>query len=437
MQKHTRWLLAEIERWVAEGLVTPEQAGRLRTRYTAPETGTPWGLIVFATAGATVIGLGVILLFAYNWDAIPRFGKLALIFGALIAAHTGAVRLLAGEGWKPRLGEALAALATMFFGAGIWLVAQIYNIDEHYPNGFLIWALGAVAMAWSIRSTANALMAVVLLVIWGCSETFDFRSPEYVSVLLISVTLLPLAWKQRSAVLLAATVVAIQFMIAANLGSWGGSAHAFLASIALGVLLVAAARLLSATRVDFPGGAGVLAFLGFSGFLVCAYILTFLSNVDDLLDVTRATGSGTLMAAVLMWTLIAAAVAAWGWLARQALLRREFSVNREEWLLPAILLQCALLAAIGARQWEALSWLSFNLVLVCIAAMWMWRGCQESRLKPTVLGSLLLAAVVLARYYDLFESYASRGTAFIVLGGILVAEAFYYRRMKSGSEESQ
>ncbi len=38
----------------------------------------------------------------------------------------------------------------MFYGAGIWLVAQIYNIDEHYPNGFLFWALGALAMAWAM-----------------------------------------------------------------------------------------------------------------------------------------------------------------------------------------------------------------------------------------------------------------------------------------------
>jgi uncharacterized membrane protein len=129
MQKQIKWLLAEIDRWVAEGIVTQEQAVRLRARYSPAEAGPPWGLIVFASAGAMVIGLGVILLFAYNWDAIPKFGKLALVFGALIAAHAGAVRMLAGEGWRPKMGEALAVLGTMLYGAGIWLVAQIYNID--------------------------------------------------------------------------------------------------------------------------------------------------------------------------------------------------------------------------------------------------------------------------------------------------------------------
>lgn len=40
----------------------------------------------------------------------------------------------------------------MLFGAGIWLVAQIYHIEEHYPNGFLIWGLGAMALAWALPS---------------------------------------------------------------------------------------------------------------------------------------------------------------------------------------------------------------------------------------------------------------------------------------------
>jgi hypothetical protein len=71
---------------------------------------------------------------------------------------------------------------------------------------------------------------------------------------------------------------------------------------------------------------------------------------------------------------------------------------------------------------------SFNFILLGIAIMWMWRGCSESRLRPTVVGSLLLAAVVLARYFDLFQSLVARGLAFIILGGIFMAEAMYYRK---------
>ena len=430
MNKQTRWLLSEIDRWTAEQIISPEQAVKLRARYTEPANATPWGLLVFATAGAIVIGLGVILLFAYNWDEIPKFGKLALVFLALIAAHVGGLRLLTRDGWQPKLGEALMALGTMFYGAGIWLIAQIYNIDEHYPNGFLFWALGALAMAWAIRSTANGLLAVVLLAIWGSCESFDFRDPQYGSILLVVLGILPLAWKQRSAFLLAATLAALQFLLIVNFGFWGAAPYAFTSSLALGVLLVAAARLTEADRPDFAGGASVMSFFGYAAFLVCAYLLSFHQGASELLNWARHIGPETPMAATFSWSLFAAGLAGWLWLARRALPRRELAIAREEWLLPIALIYCYGLAAMGPRGWEQfISW-SFNLTLLGLAVMWMWRGCQESRLRPTVVGSLLLSAVVLARYFDLFQSLASRGLAFIILGVIFMIEAMYYRRMR-------
>lgn len=438
MDNKIRWLLAEIDRWKTEGVVTPEQAVQLRQRYEQPAApareSVPWGLLVFATAGAIVIGLGVILLFAYNWDAIPKLGKLALILASVVGAHAAGIRLLAREGWQPKLGEALAALGTMFYGAGIWLIAQLYNIDEHYPNGFLFWALGALAMAWGIRSTANGLLALVLLTIWGCCETFDFRNPHYAALLLVAGGLLPLAWKQRSGLLLAATLAAIQLLLASNIIGWGGGAHAFTATLAWGVLLVAAARLTDADRPDFPGGPAVMGFFGFGAFLFCAYLLSFSETADHLLDWHRRQGPNPGLAAAFGWTLFTLGLAGWGWIAHRGLLRREMIIEREEWLLPIALVYCFVIAAMGGRGWELfISW-SFNLMLLGLAIMWMWRGCQESRLRPTVLGSLLLGAVALARYFDLFESLASRGLAFIVLGIVFVGEAMYYRRVRQEKE---
>lgn len=66
MSKQTRWLFSEIDRWTAEKIVSPEQAARIRDRYRATGPGTSWGLVVFSGIGATVVGLGIILLIAYN-----------------------------------------------------------------------------------------------------------------------------------------------------------------------------------------------------------------------------------------------------------------------------------------------------------------------------------------------------------------------------------
>ena len=430
MNKHTRWLQEEIGQWVSEGLVTPEQAAGLRRRYPVAEDAVPWGLLVFATAGAIVIGLGVILLIAYNWEDIPKAGKLALIFSAMLTAHAGGLRLLAGEGWRPRLGEALAVLGTMFYGAGIWLIAQLYHIEEHYPAGFMYWALGALAMAWAIRSTANGLLAVVLLALWGCTEAGDFRSPEYWPFLLVLGGIFPLAWKQRSALLLAAGLVATHLLLALSLGIWGEGAHALTASVALGVLWVALARLLPVQPAGFATAAPVLEYIGLLTFGFCAYLLSFHQAAGRLLDWSQHAGPDAWIASVWGWTLFAAALGGWLALAWQAFGPGRRKVNLEEWLLPVALIICHTEAALGSSaRGDFISW-CFNLVLLGLAARWMWCGCRESRMTPTVLGSLLLGLVVLARYFDLFQSQASRGAAFILLGVIFMGVALYYRKIR-------
>jgi uncharacterized membrane protein len=429
MSKQNRWLLSEIERWTADEIISPEQADRLRQRYAAPVDGPPWGLIVFASAGALVIGLGVILLFAYNWNEIPKGGKLALVFTAILGAHAGGLACYQKSGWQQRLGEAFLLLGTMFYGAGIWLVAQIYHIDEHYPNGFLLWALGALVMAWFIQSMPHALLATILLAIWGGSEVFHFNEPNLWALVLLAIGVVPLCWIKQSALLLAFVLAAVELILVANVANYGSSSHAFATSIALGVMLVAAARLTSMIRPSFSAGAAVMAFFGFGGFFVCAYLLSFDEAADDLLSWARRPAARSSLAVMHAWAMFALAAGAWGWTAWQSVARQS-RIAIEEWLLPIALVYVYGLSSLGVGNSIDGVFIAttFNLILLGISVMWMWRGCNESRLRPTVIGSLLLGAVVLARYFDLFQSLAARGLAFILLGGIFMAEAMYYRR---------
>lgn len=437
MSKKIQWLLAEVELWQTEGLITPDQASKLRRRYPLPADGPPWGLLVFACAGVIVLGLGVILLFAYNWDEIPKFGKLALIFGATLGAHAGGLHLYRRDGWHRRLGEALMLLGTMFFGAGIWLVAQVYHIDEHYPNGFLLWAAGALALAWVLPSTIHGLVATVLIAIWGGSETMEFHDPKVSALLLLAVGIVPLAWRQASALLLAFALSATGFLLLSQAMHFGGVAHTMVATLALGVLLIAAGHLTRHHRPEFSAGATVMSGFGFVGFLVCAYTLGFPRASADLLNLTRTRGEHPTLALMQTWSLFGCALAAWLWSGRLAL-QRALRIPPEEWLVPIALLYaygCAALGPTGPGN-DGVAAVAFNFVVLGIAVMWMWRGCNTSQLRTTVLGSLLLAVLALARYFDLFHSLAARGFAFILLGGVFLAEAMYYRRNRRNASES-
>ena len=433
MNKQIRWLLSEVERWTAEGIVTPEQAARLRARYPTEAPGVSWGLIVFCGIGAAVIGLGVILLFAYNWDEIPKFGKLALILGLVVAAHAAGLVLRHRGGWAARVGEALSLLGSMSFGAGIWLVAQIYNIDEHFPNGFLFWGLGALALAWVLESVPQALLATVALTIWGGAECFAFRAPVHWALPIVAAGVGVLALRQRSPVLTATALAALYVLVPTHAGFWAGSGAVFTEVLALSVLLVAAAKLAPPANPL----AAVTRFFGMTGFLLCAYALSFHDTVRHLLrwspDIDRDWG----LVLAYGWLLAALATAAWGVVAWRAWQGARDLVRLEEWLIPIALIYCQGLTVSGYYHEEVLVAAVFNLACLGVAVMWMVRGCREARLAPTVLGSLLLALVVFARYFDLFDSMAARGLAFIVVGAGLFAEGFFYRRARREQSEGR
>jgi 4-amino-4-deoxy-L-arabinose transferase-like glycosyltransferase len=119
-------------------------------------------------------------------------------------------------------------------------------------------------------------------------------------------------------------------------------------------------------------------------------------------------------------------------------------VPTEQWLLPLTALLCqvlavALPAAGGGVIQDSDVFIAgvINLIILAVAAMWMARGCREGELKPVILGSLLLVALVFARYFDLFESLAARGLVFLIVGGVLFAEGFFYRRARQRTGEER
>ena len=66
MKKNIHWFLKELDLWVQEGLINHAQARAIRGRYPSEEEAGSWGRLAFGVSGAVLIGLGVILLFAYN-----------------------------------------------------------------------------------------------------------------------------------------------------------------------------------------------------------------------------------------------------------------------------------------------------------------------------------------------------------------------------------
>lgn len=430
MSKQQRWLKQEVAQWRAEGLLDDTLAQRILARY--PESAERgWGRIIFSALGALLVGLGVILFFAYNWQAIPKAVKLLLVFGALAAAHGGGIALARRPGPNKALIEGLHALGTMLFGAGIWLVAQIYHIDEHYPNAFLVWSLGALALAWAMPSLVQALLVLFLISFWAGVEVLQFRSPMHGAPLLVVLGVLPLAWWRRSPALLACAL-AVLFVVTAFAVGW----IEFRALIPLLFMTGAAAVIagVAATASTFPAAAGPLRTVGMLLVLGCGYALTFPAMARALgrvsFDKPGLVVYFGAAGAALLGAIAAAAVAfSRGTLAQIDTYRR--------WQLAlagiglAIVLVC-LFSHARADGWAIA--LPFNAIVLGLAAALILEGSANLRPRLVAAGCLVFALVTVSRYADLFSSLLARAAVFVLLGAGLFFVGNFYARSRRARE---
>jgi hypothetical protein len=427
---------------VEGGVISPEQAARIRGLYPEPKPGLPWSTIVFSGLGVVIAGLGIILLLAYNWQDLHRLAKLGIILTGIIVLHGCGLRLFLRSAHWAQVGEAMCLMGSMLFGAGIWLVAQTYHIEEHFPNGFLLWGIGALALAWAMPSIAQALLAVIVLCIWGCSESWGFDHAMHWAPALLFAGGGLLAWRLKSLLLLTVVLAAFCLSLAANTSVLDSG-------LVLRVLLnsataFVAAALLSRDNQTFPGSTGVWQFFGWVGFLFCLYLLTFPEITEGLLGWYHFGDEPHVGLAKLFyeWVPLALGVGLWGLVAFRFQPNRwwqdeAYGLHLEDWLLPlsALLCQVLAMAKFTEDKWFVAG--VFNLVLLAIAGMWMARGGRSGLLRPMVLGSVLLIALATARFFDLFESLAWRGLAFLVVGGVLAAEGVLFKRSRKAAQTKE
>ncbi len=169
-------LRKELPEWVEKGWVVPAGETAIMA-HTEARLAQGLNVIPMALAviGALTLSAGIILFFAANWSEMSKIAKLAVLFGAMWGAYAIAGRGLSGAAGASRvIGHAMLLLGVILFGANIQLIAQIYHIDAHYPNGVLMWSLGALALVWLVPSQPAAVAGLALATLWSGMEILDF-----------------------------------------------------------------------------------------------------------------------------------------------------------------------------------------------------------------------------------------------------------------------
>lgn len=114
---------------------------------------------IIVTIGAILVGVGIFSFIAANWQEMTKVVKVLIIVIAMIASYAGGWFLR--EKWHyEKTGEALLLLGAIIYGAGIFLIAQMFHTRGNWPDGFILWMIGTIVMAFAAESFSLFYLAI-------------------------------------------------------------------------------------------------------------------------------------------------------------------------------------------------------------------------------------------------------------------------------------
>jgi uncharacterized membrane protein len=161
-----------LDRWSSAGLVDPATAARIRDFEASQEQPRHlrWPTLIAIGFGALMLAAGVLLFVSAHWDDLSPSGRFSLVLTLVAILNVGGA--VFSERF-PALSSALHGVGTAALGAGIFLSAQIFNLQEHWPGGVMLWALGA-CIGWALRRDWVQTAFVALLTpAWLASEWIE------------------------------------------------------------------------------------------------------------------------------------------------------------------------------------------------------------------------------------------------------------------------
>jgi uncharacterized membrane protein len=379
-------LSRESEAWVADGIVTAEQAAAIRSRYAdVREERRGSATTALAVIGAIAVGFGVIGFVAANWEEMSHGVRLALLTAVVAGSYASGFHLRDRTGSRPRVGEALYLLGVLLFGASLFLVGQMYNVEAHDPFALLLWAGGAIATAVVVRSRAIAATAVLIFTAW---VGFEFG----------------LALDDAGSNTWAAFPVVAVF--------YGGALY--------GLATAAQERIREHwfASSGFPeSGRGVGLPVAAAGL----FVFTFADAADEL---GRAGDelSGFLLTGLLLLAALALAGAA-----ALALSRRP-SGRYEAGMLVIVIGAMVVATLLGGNgdAWAIL----FNILFAAVALGIIYAGFLSDEAWLVNLGVVFVAVDLVARYFDVFWSALPRSVGMIGAGLLVLGIAYVLERQR-------
>jgi uncharacterized membrane protein len=429
-----RWLYKELPALVDGGVLDEESAGRLRRHYGPLQEGSATRrlLMVFGALGALLIGSGIVLLLAHNWDELARPTRAGISFALLLAGQAVAGWALWRHGNSPAWTESAGIFLPLSLVASIALIDQTYQIASAPEWILLASVVLTIPAMYLLRSRGAAAL------VWIGIPCWLFATPWFPS--------LPFSRLVGLVALVGATAPFLAWLLRKHIHEPRTALVGWVASACLALCLVPLAES-AGHRLWIPLYAGLLAGLyslgagsavavtgwrnplhafGALGTGILLIALSFRDSWRETVAVPRGA-EWTLYGAGAVSLLIAALAGLWafrflrGGRLHQALLAAVPLITAACWL-----------SGHGERG-VLVSMVLINVYAFVTGLAICVDGLRRGQLGHANAGLLLMVGIGIMRFVDADLSFVVRGVSFIVLGaGFLAMNVWMLRRREEG-----
>lgn len=416
-----------LQELIEAKILTPETAGQVNSFYENRKGKQGNKLvIVFGILGALLVGSGIILIIAHNWDDLGKVGQLSVGLLPLLIAQLLAVYAFLKKRDSKVWIEVSSLLVFFAIATGISVVGQVYNLHSNFGRFLLTWIILSLPLLYTHRS------ALVSLLVWGLATwyvgeiCYNFRdnlfapwywavvavlSPYYINLILKSPTsnftffhhwfvagslafsLGMFAYEADELIMLSYITLFSIFVLIGQLKSFQN-----IRTIANAYLVIGSVGIIS-----------LLLFLSFDGYWQNAY-----DHVDDWMTSREMVVNGFLvvLASALVYKLQG---------------YKKFTlINAKSFAFLAVII----LLFIGYAS-PTIAQLLTNFLILALAIFTIRDGAINQRLGIMNYGLLIVSSLIICRFFDTDLSFIWRGLLFVAVGvGFFVANFWMSKKKK-------
>jgi len=380
----------QIKQWVDNNVITQEQADRMLIDISQRAQTDRSGKFITAISviGAVLLGIGAIVFVAANWQGLPRFVKILILFLATFGTYYSGFSFKYDRRNFPRVGGALFLLSALLFGASIFLIAQMYHVNANSPWLVLLWLIGILPLVYVFVSTPIALLSAILFLIWIILVVL--KNEEYFFDML---PIVPLIYVLSGALL---------FSI--------GGLHYFYKSLS------------SIARI--------FRIVGIEVVMICLYLLTFNELLEDIVyEIANNDFYANLSLSILVLTVVSII----GIVINLYFNPAKSKTNTFENI--AVIGILLLTIEWFFVPYNAISSIIFNVVFFLINILLIYFGYRKADIKLVNMGVLWLSIFIFTKYFTVFFGMFNTALFFFVGGAILMTGGMFFEKKRKNMKQ--